>query len=408
MTTIHHRREPLYRNFMIGALVGAIGSWMLRTSQLVLVIDVTNGNGLIVGVTTAAQYIPILIISAMVGVEADRRSKAVLLLLGQAVMVVAAIAQALLLMFGVDDWWTIAALACVFGVGAAIDGPMRTAVVPELVPSPDVSRAVSVNVVLLQIGRLVGPVIAAFLIVGASYAATFALSAGLVLVFLLVLPGLSTPPDPVARTRPGGLAAGLRYLRTNPRISVVFFLIGIGGILGPNLVTIAGLMVHQEFGGSATEIGFVSTGLAVGAILGALWATRTHDRGIASLVVLVVLVGVTSGLSAFAPDLVSFVIAMMVAGAVALAMVSRGTVLVQSLVSDGMRGRVTGLYFVILVIGAPVGAPLIGGLADFVGIRAAIFGAGILVAVVAVVLGLIERRLPTAGDGALNENSPLR
>lgn len=389
-----HLREPRYRSFVAGALVGAVGSWMLRTSQLVLVIEVSDGNGLIVGITTAAQYVPILIFSAIVGVQADRRSKAALLLAGQAVMVVAAAGQMVLLLLGIDHWLTIAALATVFGIGAAIDGPMRTAVVPELVPLPEVSRAVSFNVVILQLGRLIGPVIAAFLIVGVSYAATFGLSALLVLVFLVVLPRLSVPPDPDARARAGGLAEGFRYLGANPRIVVVFALIGVGGLVGPNLITISGLMVHKEFDGSATEIAYAATALAVGAIVGALWATRTRHRSIGSLVVIVVLVGVTSALAALAPELVSFSAILAVAGGVALAMVSRGTVLVQAMVAESVRGRVTGLYFVVLIIGAPIGSPAIGALSDLIGVRAALAAAGLVVVIVALVLAAVARRLP--------------
>lgn len=398
--------EPRYRSFVLGALIGAVGSWMLRTSQLVLVIDVTKANGLAVGVTTAAQYVPILLFSAIVGVEADRRAKARLLLMGQAVMLVAAVGQVILLMVGIDAWWSIAVLAFVFGLGAAIDGPLRTAVIPELVPPPDVPRAVSFNVVILQMGRLVGPAIAAFLIVGLSYAATFAIAAALIGVFLLILPRLVVPPDPQLVERAGGLSEGFRYLSRHPRILIVFALIGVGGLVGPNLLTLSGLMVAHAFGGSATEIAWASTALAVGAIAGAVWAARTRWSGMRTLVALTVLVGVGSALSALAPELLSYLAILAISGAFALAMVSRGTALVQALVADQVRGRVTGLYFIILVAGAPIGAPIIGGLADVFGIREAMFGAGTVVAVVAVALALVERRMAPVDPPTNSFSSP--
>jgi MFS family permease len=378
---------------VLGALVGGVGSWMLRTSQLVLVIDVSDANGLIVGITTAAQYVPILLFSAFVGVAADRRSKATLLLTGQAVMVVASFGQMALLLAGVDHWTTIAAFAALFGVGAAIDGPMRTAVVPELVPPDEVSRAVSFNVVLLQIGRLIGPVLAAFLIVGASsYAVAFGVAGAFVLVFLLILPRLSVPPDPAVRERAGGVRDAVSYLRRNRRIVIVFILVGVGGLVGPNLITLSGLMVTRVFDGGPTEIAWASTALAVGAMLGALWAARTRWSSIRTLAVITALVGATSALSALAPELFSYLAVLALAGAVAISMVSRGTALVQELVDDEMRGRVTGLYFIILIVGAPIGSPIIGGLADLIGVRAAMLGAGLAVLAAAITLDIVARR----------------
>lgn len=383
-----------YRSFLSGALIGGIGSWMLRTSQLLLVIEITDANGFIVGLTTAAQYLPTFLLSAYVGVRADKQSRATLLMAGQIVMVLTAAVQAALLLFGLGSWPSVVVLAFAFGIGAAIDGPMRTAVVPDLVPPVEVPRAVSFNVVILQLGRFVGPLAAAFLLVGTSYAVVFAVSAVAVLIFALILPGLSVPRDPALPTSTGGLREVFTYLRHHLRIVAVFALVGIGGLLGPNLTSLSGLTVYREFDGSPTAIAAASTALAVGAIIGSIWATRVKRRSLASVTVVTVLVGVTSAVSALMPTLLTYLLALAVAGGVALAMVSQATALVQALVDDDVRGRVTGLYFIVLVGGAPIGAPIIGALGDALGIRPAVVLAGAFVAVAAGVIGIFTLRGP--------------
>jgi MFS family permease len=381
-----------YRSFLSGALVGGIGSWMLRTSQLLLVIEITDANGFIVGLATAAQYLPTFLLSAYVGVRADRQSRTALLMAGQIVMVLTAAVQAGLLWVGVGSWPAVVVLAFAFGIGAAIDGPMRTAVVPDLVPPVEVPKAVSFNVVILQLGRFVGPLAAAFLLVGTSYAVVFAVSAVAVLIFALILPRLAVPRDSTLVVPTGGLREVFSYLRCNLRIVAVFALVGIGGLLGPNLTSLSGLTVYREFDGSPTAIAAASAALAVGAIAGSIWATRVKRRSLASVTIVTLLVGVTSAVSALMPTLLTYLFALALAGGVALAMVSQATALVQALVADDVRGRVTGLYFIVLVGGAPIGAPVIGALGDAFGIRPAVVLAGAFVVVAAGVIGVFTLR----------------
>jgi predicted MFS family arabinose efflux permease len=370
---------------------------MLRTAQLVLVVDVTGGDGSSVGLTSAAQYIPTLVLGALIGVQADRRSKTWMLVTAQAIMVLSALTQALLLMLDRDQSWAVAGLAVMFGIGVAIDGPLRTAVVPDLVPVQDISSAVSLNVTILQLGRLVGPMCAGFLIVGTSYELTFLLSAVVLVPFLVTIPFVTRKQEVSHDVEaPGGLRTGFAYLRRQPRILVIFGLIGIGGVVGPNLFTLACLMIYDEFGGGPREIAYGSSALAIGAIIGSLLAARFTGGTLATTVLLTMSVGAICGLSALAPTLAAYVVILTLAGAAALAMVSRGTASVQRLVSPAMRGRVTGIYFVVLVAGAPLGAPVIGWLAEGVGVRTAVAAAGAVVLLCATALGLVARRLPRA------------
>jgi hypothetical protein len=238
----------------------------------------------------------------------------------------------------------------------------------------------------------VGPLAAAFLLVGTSYAVVFAVSAVGVLIFALILPGMSVPRDPALPVSSGGLREVFAYLRRHLRIVAVFALVGVGGLLGPNLTSLSGLTVYREFDGSPTAIAAASTALAVGAIIGSIWATRVKRRSLASVTIVTVLVGVTSAVSALMPTLLTYLLALAVAGGVALAMVSQATALVQALVDDDVRGRVTGLYFIVLVGGAPIGAPIIGALGDALGIRPAVVLAGAFVVVAAGVIGIFTLR----------------
>lgn len=371
---------------------------MLRTAQLLLVIEITNANGLIVGIVTAAQYAPTFLFSAIVGVRADRQSKASLLFIGQIVMIVTALGQAAFLFAGADSWIIVAVLAAGFGVGAAIDGPMRTSVLPDLVPPESVPRAVSTNVVLLQLGRFVGPPLTAFLILEVSFAWSFTVAGIALVAFAVILPRLSVPPNPELVARAGGLREAFGYLRRQPRIIAVFALVGIGGLLGPNLVTFSALVVYRRFSGDAGDVAIASTAIAVGALIGSLWAARTSRRSLLVVTVITMLVGVFSAVAALMPTIVAFFIALGFAGGAGLAMVSQATAEVQRLVDDDVRGRVTGLYFIVLVAGAPIGAPLIGALGDLIGIVWAIVVAGAVVTILAALIYVVSRK--PSGRGA--------
>lgn len=371
---------------------------MLRTAQLLLVIEVTDANGLIVGLVVAMQYAPIFVFSALVGVRADRQSKASLLFVGQLVMIATALVQAVLFLVGIDSWVVLAILAAGFGIGAAIDGPMRTSVLPDLVPPARVSTAVSTNVVLLQLGRFIGPPVAAFLILQASFAWAFTVAGVAMLAFAIILPRLSVPPDADTVARAGGLGDAFGYLRRHPRILAVFALVCIGGLLGPNLVTFAALIIYRDFAGTAADVAYASTALAFGALAGSVWATRTRWRSLGAVTVVTVLVGVTSAAAAVTPAFFAFLIMLAVAGFVALSMVSLATAQVQTLVDDDMRGRVSGLYFIVLVAGAPLGAPLIGALGDAIGIRWAVVVSGAVVSTIALAIALAVRLRRPARD----------
>lgn len=381
-----------YQSFLGGALVGAVGSWMLRTAQLLLVIELTDANGLLVGIVTAAQYAPTFLFSAFIGVRADRQSKASLLFLGQVVMIVTSLIQAALLVVGVDSWVVVAVLAAAFGVGAAIDGPMRTSVLPDLVPPESVPRAVSTNVVLLQLGRFVGPPLTAYLIVEASFAWSFTVAGVALIAFAVILPRLSVPPDPELVARSGGLSEAFAYLRRNPRIVAAFAIVGIGGLIGPNLVSLSALVVYRRYDGTATDVAIASTAIAIGALVGSLWAARTRHRSLAVVTIITVTLGVLSAASSLMPSMLLFFVLLGAAGCAGLAMVSQATAEVQRLVDDDVRGRVTGLYFIVLVAGAPIGAPLIGALGDVIGIEWAIAIAGAVVSLAAAAIYLFARR----------------
>lgn len=365
---------------------------MARTAQTVLAVDISDAAGVYVGIIAAAQYAPVLLLSASIGAWADRVSKAALLIGGQLVMVASALGLAALLVWAdTPHPWVVVLLTLLFGVGAAIDGPLRTAVVPALVPWERVPGAVSFNVILLQIGRVVGPVLAGALIAWSGYPSSFALAALLLTAFVAVLPPLvkiSSPSSPVAGAP---VSEGIRYVLANWRLLTVFALVGVGGIVGPNLTPLSALFVRAEFAGGPAEIGVAATALAIGALAGAVLAARVRTRTVGQLVLVTAFMGLSAAGTAAAPDLWTYLVLVAVAGGIALAMVSIGTALAQTMITGPLRGRVTALFFIVLVGGAPVGAPILGLLADLWGIRAAHVLGGLFIAGVAGSLGVLVR-----------------
>ncbi len=388
-----------FRTFAIGALISGSANWMLRLAQTLLLVDTTHGNASKVGLLAATQYLPILVFGTSVGVIADRRSKPLVLGWGQALMATAAIVQGVLVIGGRPGETSIFALAFCFGVGAAVDSTLRLSLAPEFVPAERVVNAVSLNTVSFQFGRLAGPALGGVLIAAFGFAPVFFIGATAFVVFDVLLIVLARRSTPLPRTSDDerGVRAGLEYARHDMQLMTVFVLVGMGGLVGPNLSTLATLMVHNVFAGGPAELGSVTAVLAVGTVAGAaLTAHRTafqlRDVGLATAAV-----GVTSAASALAPNPVSYAVLLVPAGIAALTMVTTASALIQTTVAPAFRGRITALYSIVLVIGVPVGSPLLGWLAEQIGVRGSIGIAGLVVLATAIAITAVVRgREPAA------------
>ncbi|SOE00893.1 Predicted arabinose efflux permease, MFS family [Blastococcus haudaquaticus] len=364
------------RNFRIYAsanLVSLTGTWMQRIGQDWLVLQLSGDSGVALGLITALQFGPSLLLSMYGGVLADRYEKRRTLLICQALMGLLALVLAILVATDAVALWHVFALAAGLGSVAAIDLPVRQAFVSEMVGSALLTNAVSLNSTIFNGARLVGPAVAGLLI-GASSGNTapaFFVNAASFAFTIAALAGMRAselrPSTPVARAK-GQLREGLRYTRAHPDLLLAMGLAFVIGTFGFNYQVTIALMAREQFGLGAEAFGLLSTTFAVGSLTGALLSTRRSVRPRQRfLVISAVVFGLFTVVAGLMPGYASFALLLVPTGAAALVFSVANNSFVQLGVDPQMRGRVMALYFMSFMGGTPVGAPLIGWISEHLG-----------------------------------------
>jgi MFS family permease len=369
-------RSLRVRNFRIFAsanLVSLTGTWMQRIGQDWLVLQLSDDSGIALGLITALQFGPSLLLSMYGGVLADRYDKRRLLLVTQALMGVLALVLALLVATDVVVLWHVFALAGGLGAVAAIDAPVRQAFVSEMVGPELLTNAVSLNSTIFNGARLIGPALAGLLIAASSgdtapaffvNAASFAFT---IAALAWMRAGELRRSAPVARAK-GQLREGLRYTWAHPDLVLAMGLAFVIGTFGFNYQVTTALMAREQFDLGAEAFGLLSTTFAVGSLTGALLSTRRSVRPRQRfLVVSAVVFGLLTVASGLMPGYVSFAVLLVPTGAAALIFSVANNSFVQLGADPQMRGRVMALYFMCFLGGTPVGAPLIGWISEHLG-----------------------------------------
>ncbi len=370
--TFRALRVPNYRRYAAANLVSQTGTWMQRIGQDWLVLQISDGSGVALGVITALQFGPSLL-SMVGGVLADRYDKRRMLMITQTLMGILALVLGILVATDVVALWHVFVLAAGLGVVAAVDVPIRQSFVSELVGTGLVTNAVSLNSTIFNGARLVGPAVAGSLIAaaGGDTAPAFFINAASFLFTLLALGSMRAdqlhPSPPVARA-PGQLREALRYTWAHPDLRLAMVIAFVTGTFGFNFQVTIALMARVEFGLGAAAFGLLSTAFAVGSLVGALLSARRTARPRPRFLVGWLLVfGVLTAVTGLMPSYLSFAALLVPTGAAALVFSVANNTFVQLGVDPQMRGRVMALYFVCFLGGTPVGAPLIGWIGEHLG-----------------------------------------
>jgi MFS family permease len=385
-------RLPNYRIYLSGSFVSNIGTWMQRVAQDWLVLELSGGSGVAVGITTALQFLPMLVLSAYGGLIADRFDKRLILKITQGWLALCAAVLGLLAVTGIAVTWHVYLLALLFGIGTAFDNPARQSFVPELVGPERLPNAIGLNSATFHAARIVGPALAGFVIAWfgtgwaiLSNAVTYlAFIAGLV---LLDAARLRIGP----RTGRGGhqIREGLAYVLSHREILLVLCVVFCVGTFGMNFQLTSALMAQQEFGLGPQEYGLLGTFMAVGSLAGALVAARRGRAPSGRFVVGMALVfGAIEIGAGLMPTYWSFAAILPLLGLAALLTLTAANATVQLGVDPALRGRVMALYAMVLMGGTPVGAPLIGWVGQTFGPRWTLIGGGALT-MVGVALALV-------------------
>ncbi len=398
-------RHRGFRLFFAGQMVSTIGTWMQVVGQAWLVLELT-GSPFLLGVISALQWSPTLLLSLPAGVLADRVPKRTLVLATQTSSALLAAALGALTIFGWVRYWHVAAAAALLGIVSAVDVPARQSLVIELVEGPeDLTGAIALNSALFNSARLVGPSLGGLMIASWGTGATFLANAASYLGVILAL--LAIPSNAAAQRTVAqgigflvGVRDGLRFVLRAPHVLWVLAVLGVLALFPMNfeifVPVLARMQLHLGAAGFGALMGVQGAGALAGALGVAAMGRRPHRRRFL-LWSAIVLCGATTALGLTRTAAAAGVL-LVAAGASMIAFTAIANSTVQLETPDALRGRVMSLYNLVYNGTTPPGALLIGWLIERAGLPAAMEATGAigLVGALGLYAALPWRRARTA------------
>jgi MFS family permease len=360
-----------YRLYFFGQLVSVGGTWMQTVAQSFLVLRLT-GSGTALGLATAARFLPMFLFGPLGGLVADRLNKRRVLYVTQTLSGLLAGAFACLIATGVIEMWMVYLLALALGCVNVFDNPARQSFIAELVPPEDLSNAVTLNSVSLNMARVFGAALGGVFVAALGLATCFAINA---VSFLAVLISLALMRP--AELRPSGRAprekrqvrAGLRYVRETPELLVPLLMIAVIGTLAWEFQVSLPLMARDTFHRGAGTYGLMASVMGAGAAVGGvLTASRRNPRARA-LALAAIGWGLAILLAAGAPTLPTELTALVFVGYGSITFNSMAKTTLQLAAIPVMRGRVMALWALAWLGSTPIGGPIIGWVGQDLGAR---------------------------------------
>jgi MFS family permease len=362
-----------YRVWTAGALVSNIGTWMQRVAQDWLVLtQLTHHDASAVGIVMSLQFAPQLLLLPWTGYAADHFNQRKLLMSTQAIMGVLALALGVLTVAGHVRLWHVYVFAFLFGSAAALDAPVRQTFVAEVVGDEHLSNAVALNSTSFNAARMIGPAVAGIVIakVGTGWAFVInGLSFAAVLISMSLFRASELYPNTRAQRTQGGFLQGFRYVWSRQDLRAVLLMLFLIGTFGLNFPIFTSTMAVNVFHTDARGFGLLSSIMAVGTISGALMAAGRDKPKFGSLLVGSAVFGIGCTLAALAPGYWWFAAALVVIGIAALTITNTTNSMMQLSTEPAMRGRVMAIRLAVALGGTPIGAPIVGWVANRFGPR---------------------------------------
>jgi MFS family permease len=408
-TTFAALSVPNYRRFYSGQAISLAGTWMQMTAQSWLVWTLSH-SGTVIGVIVALQTLPVLILGPYGGVVADRVDKRKLTIVLQSAMGVQALILGLLTVTGSIRVWEIGLLAALLGVNNAFENPARQSFMMELVGPEHLRNAISLNSVLVNVARSVGPAVGGVLIATVGIGECFLINATSFVAVVYSLVSMDTaalsPTAPARRAR-GQLREGLRYVRRTPGLCIPLAMMALAGCLTYEFTVSLPVMAERALHAGAEGYGFMTASMGVGAAFGGLFIAARGRTGLRPLTFAAGVFTVGMTFAALAPSLALELVALALVGVANISFMATGNSTLQLTADPEMRGRVMSLWFVAFQGSTPIGGPIIGVTMGALGARAGLGLGAVTIAVVALGGLLAARRMtPGVGPGATPEPQP--
>lgn len=403
LTSLRPLRSKNFALVWSSALVSNIGSWM-QVVALGVIVTARSHNPLWTGLVAAAAFVPIGVLSPVGGALADRLDRRRWLITTTVGEAVCAALLAALAATGHAPSWALVAVAFLGGVAAAVGFPTYQAMIPDLVPDEDLLGAVSLSSAQYNVGRVIGPALAGVVLLAGSAAWVFTVNA---VSFGAVVAALAVVRLPAVRPDAGGsgkimrrIVEGARIAAAEPGCRSAITLIGIVALIGSPFIALVPAMAITALGQGAGGTSVLLTAQGIGAVCGALvLASLVMAFGRRLLVGALMAFPVALVGYGLAPSLWSAAAAILLVGACYIGVLTGLNTVVQRRAPPEARGRVLGLYMMVLGAIYPVGAVVEGAIAHAVGIREVTAVSGALLFFVMVGVGLFRRRLFVALEG---------
>jgi MFS family permease len=397
--TISSLRSRNFRLFFIGQTVSNSGNWLTNVALILLVLHRT-GSGLAVGILSACQFGPILVLSAWAGVIADRSNKRTLLFVTQSLEMAQSFALAGLAFAHRAPLAAFYGTAVAGGCMLAFDNPVRRSFVNEMVPADDVPNAVTLYSAMVNLSRIVGPALAGVLIVTVGYGWAFTADAVSYLTVIAAL-AMMRPAElrrvPVTPRGRGQVRAGLHYIAGKPELWVTFAMLLVVGTVSYNFTVVFPLFVEKTLHGSDGAYTVLYSVFSAGSLAGAVVVARRQTITLGHVAAGAAALGVTMVGLSFVPGVALAVAVAAPVGAASVAYMTATTAIAQLRTDRRMIGRVLAIQTVLLIGTTPIGGPILGAVADSVGARAPVWIGGIAALLAAGFGVLASRRWPAGG-----------
>ncbi len=395
-----------YRLYFVGQSISLSGTWLQSVAQTWLVLKLTH-SGTLLGALVAVQTLPILLFGSYGGLVADRFNKRKLLYCTQSAAMTLAFIMALLVATHTVQVWMVFVMAALLGTVNLVDNPTRQTFVMEMVGGESLTNAISLNSVLVNLARVIGPLIAAFLIASVGLGWCFFVN-GLSYIAVLNCLRLMDPTKlfthhPV-KQKAGQLREGFRYVWHTPVLRNTLIMMAIVGALTYEFQVVLPLFATRSFHGDASTYGLMMAAMGIGSLAGGIFTAGRGKPSSSRLLATTVGFGVTMLLTALMPDKALALLTLVFVGFASIGFNAMTNSTLQLNSSPEMRGRVMSLWTVCFLGSTPIGGPIIGFISEKSSPRVGLAVGGVA-ALVAWFFGLsvVRNRRKAAEQGAITE-----
>lgn len=374
-----------FRLYFTAQLISVSGTWMQSVAQAWLVLHLT-GSGVDLGIVVGLQFLPMLVLGPMGGLVADRADKRRLLFMTQSAGGLLALVLGILVVSHTVVLWQVYLLAGLLGVVNLFDNPARQTFMMEMVGREDLPNAVSLNTVVMNASRVVGPAIGGVIITLFGLGVCFFVNAASYVAVIVGLAMMRTAElhrtEPVVRAK-GQVRDGFRYVWRTPALRNVLLAVALIGVFAYNFTVTLALLAKGTFHGGAGTYAMLTTCMGAGAIVGGLAAAHRARPTPRLLQVLALVFGGLLAAVAFAPTLLAADLLIVAMGAASIGFIATANATLQLAAEPAMRGRVMALYAMAFLGTTPIGAPLVGAIAQWTNPRVAMLTGAVATVVAA-------------------------